>query len=137
MNPVIQRVAATLLSAALLSPHAMAGSDRWIMAITAENAAMKDLVHLYFKTPDGGSVESDKLKLMAIDASQCAASTPYQMVTDYKLGYGPDRGPVGIYLMPSSWHERTVCFNLPGIGQVSHDFTSTVRGQSLQLQLAP
>lgn len=136
MNTVKPLIVATLLSFALHSPHVVAGSDRWIMAITAEHAAMQDLVHIYFKAPDGSAVESDGLKVMAIDANQCAASDHYQMVTDYKLGYGPDRGPVGIYLMPTSWHDRTVCFHVPGVGQVSHDFSSSVRGQSLELKLS-
>lgn len=126
-----------LLAGAVLSTTAMAGSDRWIMAITPEHAAQQDLVHLYFITGNGTRIESDSLKKMVIDNQGCKAEKPYEVVINYKLGYGPNRGAVGIYLLPAAWHDQAVCFSVPGIGRVEQRFDATASGKSMELTLLP
>jgi len=123
-------VSFALLVAALLAATAsLAGSDRWLMAITEDKMERYGLVHVSFTDPSGAVLESDALKAMEIRAGGCDGQL-FQVTHDYKFGYRPADKQVGIYLFPQSWAKRDLCFRVPGVGQVETSFPDADAGKT-------
>ncbi len=135
------RVLAVLLviiATAAMAPTSFAGSDRLIMSMTPGRMVQNKLIHLRFLKPDGVALESDVLEKMVIREQDCTTGHVFEMATDYKMGYEPEKKLVGIYLPIHTWENKTLCFSVPGIGKVERSFTAAdINGHSIQLEVAP
>ena len=115
-----------------------AGSERWIMVMTPERMAQKNLVHVRFVGPDGGVLESDALKEMVIREQDCSSGRVFKMVKDYKMGFSPETKRVGIYLFPHVWKSKPLCFSVPNIGKAEKDLTAEENNaRSILLEIKP
>ena len=121
-----------------VTPASFAGSDRWIMFMTQKRMIQDKLIHVRFLKPDGVALESDALKQMVIREQNCSTGHPFEMITDYKMGFEPENKLVGIYLFPLTWENKTLCFSFPDIGKVEKTFAaSDSNGHSIQLGVMP
>jgi hypothetical protein len=115
-----------------------AGSDRWIMVMTPERMLREKLIHVQLFSPKGIRLESDALKQMLLREQDCDAGHTFAIALDYKMGYEPADKLIGIYLLAPSWENKTLCFNLPGIGKVVRSFSQADNnGRSIRLNVAP
>lgn len=115
-----------------------AGSDRWIMAMTAQRMEQGNLVFVRLLRPDGAALESDDLKQIAIREQDCSSGQLFEVVKDYKLGYSPKNMLVGIYLPQHVWSGKTLCFSVPYLGRVVQGLDpSANNGRVFQLKMAP
>jgi len=113
-----------------------AGSDRWIMAMTAERMDKTNLVFVRFFGPDGVVLESGALEQMVIREQDCSSGHVFQMVKDYKMGYAPKNMLVGIYLSPFVWHKKSLCFSVPGLGKIEQSLDPVANnGRTFQLKM--
>jgi len=136
--PYQLRIVFCFLVLLVIAPRSFAGSDRLIMTMTPEKMNRMNLVYVKFSAPDGSTLESDKLKQMAIFEQDCNSGKLLELVKDYKIGYAPKNRLVGIYLSPHAWSNKTLCFSIPDIGKIEQHFDATVRdNRSFQLQMAP
>jgi hypothetical protein len=121
-----------------ISPASFAGSTRLIMNMTTKRMVHEQLIHVRFLGSDGVALESDTLKQMVIRENDCTSGHLFKMETDYEMGYEPDKKLVGIYLNPNTWKNKSLCFNVPGLGKVERIFTEKDNdGHSIQLNVAP
>lgn len=121
-----------------MTPASLAGSERWIMAMTSERMVQEKLIHVRFLGPDSAALESDALKQMVIREQDCSSGHAFEMARDYKMGFAPENKLVGIYLFPQVWKNKTLCFSVPGLGKVEKDLTAADNiGHSIQLNVAP
>jgi len=118
-----------LLNAALamivtlgVASYSYAGSDRWIMSMTAERMDQTNLIFVRFFGPGGVPLESETLEQMVIRAQDCDSGQIFQMVKDYKMGFEPKKLKVGIYLSPFVWRNKTLCFSVPNLGKIEQGF---------------
>lgn len=119
-----------------VSSYSYAGSDRWIMAMTAERMDKVNLVFVRFFGPDGVALESDALEQMVIREQDCSSGHIFEMVKDYKMGYSPKHMLVGIYLSPYVWNNKPLCFNVPGLGKIEQSLDpATNNGRTFQLKM--
>lgn len=107
-----------LLVASLLAPLSVsvAGSERWIMAITPDRLENQNLIHVRFVDGKGLPVESEPLQTLVIKEDDCATGREFKIVEDYKLGFYPSPKLMGIYLPPGNWINKTLCFIVPKVG---------------------
>lgn len=118
--------------------YSYAGSDRWIMAMTAERMNKVNLVFARFLGPDGVALESGALEQMVIREQNCSSGHIFQMVKDYKMGYAPKNMLVGIYLSPFVWHKKSLCFSVPGLGKIEQSLDPVAnKSRIFQLKIAP
>jgi len=117
---------------------AHAGSDRLIMAMSAQRMEHENLVYVRFAGPNGEALESDVLKKMLIREQDCNSGRALEMINDYKIGYAPKNMLVGIYLFPHAWHGKTLCFNVPGLGKFEQSLNLEAnQGRIFQIRIAP
>jgi hypothetical protein len=115
-----------------------AGSDRWIMAMTAERMDKTNLVFVRFFGPDGIALESGALEKMVIREQDCSAGHIFEIVKDYKMGYAPKNMLVGVYLSPYVWNNKTLCFSVPNLGKVEQSLNPAANNsRSFQLKMVP
>ena len=115
-----------------------AGSDRWIMAMTAERMEKGNLVFVRFFGPDGVALESDALTQMVIREQDCSSGLLFQVAKDYKLGYAPKNMLLGIYLPQHVWNNKTLCFSVPNLGKIVQGLDPAANNsRSFQLKMAP
>ncbi|MEW5756069.1 MAG: hypothetical protein AB1810_07170 [Pseudomonadota bacterium] len=107
-----------LVLVSLLVPVSVgvAGSERWIMAITPERLDSQNLLHVRFTDGAGDPVESELLQKMEIKEGSCETGRLFKIVEDYKLGFFPNPKMLGIYLPPGNWIDKTLCFSIPEVG---------------------
>ena len=118
--------------------YSHAGSDRLIMAMSAERMDQENLVYVRFLGPDGAALESDALKQMVIREQDCSSGRVYKMPKDYKMGYAPKNMLVGIYLEPHAWNNKTLCFSFPDLGKTAQKLDLAANnGRSFQFKVAP
>lgn len=119
-----------------VTPASFAGSERWVMAMTSERMFQEQLIHVRFLGSDGVALESDVLKQMGIQ--DCSSGQAFEMAKDFKMGYALENKMVGIYLFPHVWKNRTLCFSVPGLGNIEKKSMAEENiGQSIQLNMAP
>ena len=125
----------TLISAPQAS---FAGSTRLIMTMTSKRMVQEQLIHVRFLDPNNVALESEVLKQMVIREKDCTSGHAIEIELDYKIGYDPDHKLVGIYLYPSAWKDKFLCFSTPSQGKVERVFTEKdADGHSIQLNVAP
>lgn len=118
--------------------YSYAGSDRWIMVMTAERMDKMNLVFVRFFGPDGVALESDALERMVIRERDCNSGHIFEMVKDYKMGYAPKNMLVGIYLSPFVWNNKTLCFSVPNLGKIEQSLNLAAnKSRSFQLKMVP
>lgn len=121
-----------------LTSYSYAGSDRFIMSMTAERMVQENLVYVRFIEQNGAALESDALKQMVIREQNCSSGHIFEIVKDYKIGYEPKKMLVGIYLYPHTWNNKTLCFNVKNMGKIEQSLNPTIDdSRSFQLQLSP
>ena len=121
-----------------VASYSHAGSDRLIMAMSAERMDQENLVYVRFLGPDGAALETDALKQMVIREQDCSSGRIYKMPKDYKMGYAPKNMLVGIYLDPHVWNNRTLCFSVPNLGKIEQSLDPAANnGRSFQLKVVP
>lgn len=121
-----------------VTSYGYAGSDRLIMAMTAERMDKGNLVFVRFLGPDGVALESDALEHMVIREHDCSSGHIFEMVKDYKMGYSPKHMQMGIYLSPNAWNNKTLCFNVPNKGKIEQNLDPTANNsRSFQLTMVP
>lgn len=121
-----------------LTSYSYAGSDRFIMSMTAERMVQENLVYVRFIGQNGAALESDALKQMVIREQNCSSGHIFEMVKDYKIGYEPKKMLVGIYLFPHTWNKKILCFNVRNMGKIEQSLNPTIDdSRSFQLQLTP
>lgn len=121
-----------------VASYSHAGSDRLIMAMSAERMDQENLVYVRFLGPDGAALESDALKQMVIREQDCSSGRIYEMPKDYKMGYAPKNMLVGIYLEPHAWNNKNLCFSFPDMGKISQNLDLAANnGRSFQLKVVP
>lgn len=121
-----------------VASYSYAGSDRWIMTMTAERMVKTGLVFVRFFGPDGVALESDALEKMVIREQDCSSGHIFEMVKDYKMGYAPKNMLVGIYLSPYVWNNKTLCFSVPNLGKVEQSLNPTANNsRTFQLKMVP
>jgi hypothetical protein len=119
-------------------PNSYAGSDRWIMSMTADRMGRGDLVFVRFFSKDGVALESDVLQTMVIREQDCSTGHVYELAKDYKLGYAPKNMLVGIYLPSHSWSKKTLCFSVPDIGKIEQMLNPAINNSRIfQLKIVP
>jgi hypothetical protein len=119
-------------------PDSYAGSDRWIMTMTAERMDRGDLVFVRFFGKDGAALESDALQAMVIREQDCSSGHIFEMAKDYKMGYSPKNMFVGIYLPARVWNKKTLCFSVPDLGTVEQMLDPAANNsRTFQLKMAP
>jgi len=134
----IVAVFVALVAVTVAIPGSYAGSDRWIMAMTAQRMEQGNLVFARFFRPDGVALESDELMQIDIREQDCGSGRRFEIVKDYKLGYSPKNMLVGIYLPRHVWSGRILCFNVPDLGKVVQGLDpSANNGRVFQLRMAP
>lgn len=115
-----------------------AGSDRWIMAMTAERMDKANLVFVRFFGSDGVALESEALKQMVIHAQDCSTGHVFEMSKDYRMGYAPKSMLLGIYLSPFVWNNKILCFSVQGVGKAEQSLNpATNNSRSFQLEVDP
>jgi len=118
--------------------YGYAGSDRLIMAMSAQQMDRENLVFVRFLGPDGAALESNVLKEMVIREQDCSSGRTLIIVNDYKMGYAPKNMLVGIYLYPQAWNNKSLCFNVPGLGKIEQGLNPvTNNGRSFLLKMIP
>ena len=121
-----------------VASYSHAGSDRLIMAMSAERMDQENLVYVRFLGPDGAALETDALKQMVIREQDCSSGRIYKMPKDYKMGYAPKNMLVGIYLEPRAWNSKTLCFSFPDLGKIAQNLDPAANnGRSFQLKVVP
>lgn len=115
-----------------------AGSERFIMTMTTERMEKDDLVFARFFGANGEVLESDVLKQLVIREQDCASGPVLTLTKEYKLGYSPKSRLVGVYLYPQAWHDKSLCFEIPGLGKVENTFNPTEnKGNIFELKIVP
>ena len=118
--------------------NSYAGSDNWIMAMTAERMEKGNLVFVRFLGPNGAALESDALKLMVIREQDCSSGQLFEVAKDYKLGYAPKNMQLGIYLPKHVWNNKTLCFSVPNLGKLVQGLDPTANNsRTFQLKMVP
>jgi len=121
-----------------VASYSYAGSDRWIMAMTAERMDKTNLVFVRFYGPDGVALESAVLEQMVIREQGCSSGHIFEMVKDYRMGYAPKNMLVGIYLSPFVWYKKPLCFSVPNLGKIEQSLDpSANNSRTFQLKMAP
>lgn len=121
-----------------VTSYSYAGSDRWIMAMTAERMDKGNLVFVRFLGPDGVALESEALEKMAIREQDCSSGHIFAMVKDYKMGYAPKNMQLGIYLPAHVWSNKTLCFSVPNLGKIEQSLDPAAsKSRSFQLKMVP
>ena len=121
-----------------VASYSYAGSDRWIMAMTAQRMDKGNLVYVRFLGPDGVALESDALEQMVIREQDCSSGHIFEMVKDYKMGYAPKNMLVGIYLPSHVWSNKTLCFSVPNLGKIEQSLNLAAnKSRSFQLKMVP
>jgi hypothetical protein len=121
-----------------VASYGYAGSDRWIMSMTAERMDRGDLVFVRFFSRDGVALESDVLQTMVIRKQNCDSGHIYEIAKDYKLGYAPKNMLVGIYLPAHVWNEDTLCFSISDLGKIVQKLDPAANnGRIFQLKVGP
>jgi hypothetical protein len=111
-------ISVAMIAALCVASYGYAGSDRWIMTMTAERMAKTNLVFVRFFGPDGVALESASLEQMVIREQDCSSGHVFEMVKDYKMGFAPKNMQVGIYLSPFVWNNKALCFSVPNLGKI-------------------
>jgi hypothetical protein len=118
--------------------NSYAGSDRWIMSMTAERMERGDLVFVRFFGKDGAALESDALQTMVLREQDCSLGHIFEIAKDYKLGYAPKNMLVGIYLPARVWNKKPLCFSVPNLGKFEQLLDpATNSGRIFQLKMVP
>jgi hypothetical protein len=118
--------------------NSFAGSDRWIMSMTAERMDRGDLVFVRFFGKDGAALESDALQTMVIREQDCSSGRVYEIAKDYKMGYAPKNMLLGIYLPAHAWNKKTLCFSVPDIGKIEQMLDPAANNSRIfQLKIVP
>lgn len=121
-----------------VTSYSYAGSDRWIMVMSAERMDKENLVFVRFLGPDGAALESGVLEQMVIREQDCSSGHIFEMVKDYKMGYAPKHMLVGIYLFPHAWNNKPLCFSVPNLGKIEQSLEPTANNsRSFQLKMVP
>lgn len=116
--------------------YSYAGSDRWIMAMSAARMDKTNLVFVRFSGPDGVALESGVLEQMVIREQDCGSGHVFEMVKDYRMGYAPKGMLVGIYLSPFVWYKKPLCFSVPGLGKIEQSLDPVANnGRTFQLKM--
>jgi hypothetical protein len=120
-----------LLALMSFSTSIFAGSERWIMKMTADRMMKEKLIHVKFADDEGNALESDVLKQMVIREDACESGKQYFMPDDYRLGYYYMPKLVGIYLKEKNWANKNLCFTFQEIGMEEIIFTEADVGNSV------
>lgn len=121
-----------------VTSYSYAGSDRWIMAMTAKRMDKANLVFVRFFGPDGVALESDALEKMVVREQDCSSGHVYALSKDYKMGYAPKNMLLGIYLSPNVWSNKTLCFSVQDLGRVVQSLDPAVNNsRNFQFNLVP
>jgi len=118
--------------------YSYAGSDRWIMGMTAERMVKMNLVFVRFLGPDGVALESDVLEQMVIREQDCSSGHVFKMVKDYRMGYAPKNMQLGLYLSPFLWSKKTLCFSVPNLGKIEQSLNPKAGiDRAFEMKLVP
>jgi len=131
-------ISLAMIVALCVASYSYAGSDRWIMSMTAERMDKSNLVFVRFIGPDGVALESVALEQMVIREQDCSSGHIFEMVKDYKMGFSPKNMQVGIYLSPFVWSNKTLCFSVPNLGKIEQSLKpKTNNSRIFELKMAP
>jgi hypothetical protein len=134
----IARVLLAIIVALGVTSFSYAGSDRWIMAMTAEHMEKGNLVFVRFFGTNGTALESDVLQTMVIREQDCSSGHLFEIAKDYKMGYAPKNMLLGVYLPPHVWNKRSLCFMVPNMGKIEQVLDPAANNnRTFQLKIVP
>ncbi len=96
--------------------------EKLIMNMTEKRMNRLNLVHIQFQNSGGKTLSSKVIHKMVVREEDCTEGPILDIAKDYKVGFSTSGMQVGIYMVAKAWRDKSLCFNIPGVGMAQQHF---------------